>query len=234
MKQHYSEIFVEKAKIKHGDKYDYSQSKITNSRMKTKIVCPIHGEFEQRANDHLIGYGCSECGGTKKLTTDKFIQKAKEIHADRYDYSLCEYKTARIKVKLICPTHNEFEITPNNHLNGKGCRQCGLDNGVWSYSVWEEKGFKSINFDSFKIYIIECWNDNEHFFKIGKTFKTIKHRFKTSKLMPYQYKVIKFIEGDSKYISELELALKNINKENSYLPNKEFNGRYECFSKVTY
>ena len=54
------------------------------------------------------------------------------------------------------------------------------------------------------------------------------------KLMPYSYKTIKIIEGDAKYISELELELKNKNKENSYLPIKEFNGRYECFSNVTY
>jgi hypothetical protein len=234
IKPPYSKIFIDKAKIKHKDKYNYSQSIITNSKTKIKIICPSHGIFEQTPNDHLNGYGCPDCGGTKKLTTDKFIDKAKQIHADRYDYSICEYKTTKTKLKLICPTHGEFEVTPNNHLNGKGCRQCGLNNGVWSYSLWEQKGLKSINYDSFKLYIIECWNDNERFFKIGKTFKTIKHRFKSYKLMPYQYKVIKFIEGNARYISELEIELKNDNKENSYLPIKEFNGRYECFSIVSY
>jgi len=234
IKPPYSELFVDKAKTKHKDKYDYSQVIYVNNRTKINIICPTHGVFEQTPNDHLNGYGCPDCGGTKRLTTDKFINKAKEIHADRYDYSLCDYKTAKTKVKLICPTHGVFEITPNNHLNGKGCRQCGLDNGVWSYSLWEQKGLKSVNYDSFKLYIIECWDDNERFYKIGKTFKSIQKRFKGSKHMPYQYKVIKFIEGDARYISELELELKNSNKENSYLPKKEFNGRYECFSNVSY
>lgn len=226
--------FIDKAKKAHNDKYDYSQVNYVNNRTKIKIICPTHGVFEQTPNDHLNGYGCPDCGGTKRLTTDKFIDKAKEIHADRYDYSLCDYKTTIKKVKLICPTHGAFEITPNNHLNGKGCRQCGLDNGVWSYSLWEQKGLKSVNYDSFKLYIIECWDDNERFYKIGKTFKSIQKRFKGSKHMPYQYKVIKFIEGDARYISELELELKNSNKENSYLPKKQFNGRYECFSNVSY
>jgi len=178
MKKSNTNKFINKAKKIHGDKYDYSQVNYVNNKIKIKIICPTHGAFEQTPNDHLTGYGCPDCGGSKRLTTDKFINKAKEIHADRYDYSLCDYKTTKTKVKLICPTHGVFEITPNNHLNGKGCRQCGLDNGVWSYSLWEQKGLKSVNYDSFKLYIIECWDDNERFYKIGKTFKSIQKRLK--------------------------------------------------------
>jgi hypothetical protein len=233
VKKPYSEIFLEKAVIKHDNKFDYSLAEITNSKTKIKIICPIHGEFEQRPNDHLNGYGCPDCGGTKRLTTDKFIEKAKELHGDRYDYSKVIYKTTTDKVIITCPVHGDFESKPNNHLNGKGCKQCGWDNGVWSYSQWEQKGFKSINFDSFKVYVIECWNDNERFFKIGKTFKTIEDRFKGNKLMPYNYKVIKLIEGDAKYISELELEYKNKHIKETYLPLIKFNGRYECFTNVT-
>lgn len=233
IKKTYLEIFLEKGKIKHNDKYDYSLSQPINSKSKVIIICPTHGEFEQTANDHLQGYGCGKCGGTKKLTTNEFISKSKTIHGDKYDYSLCEYKTTKEKIKIICQIHGEFKITPNNHLNGKGCKKCGFDYGVWSYSLWEEKGLNSPNFDSFKLYVIECWDDEERFIKIGKTFKSVANRFKGKKIMPYHFKLINMIEGSAKEISELEIEMKNKNKINSYLPKKEFNGRYECFSSIS-
>ena len=63
----------------------------------------------------------------KKLTTEDFIKKAKEIHSDKYDYSLVEYKKSNEKVKIICPIHGVFEQQPNAHLNYKGCFKCGID-----------------------------------------------------------------------------------------------------------
>ena len=59
-----------------------------------------------------------------KLTTEEFIKKAREIHGDKYDYSLVDYKNAHTKIKIICPIHGEFEQAPFNHLNGKGCLKC--------------------------------------------------------------------------------------------------------------
>jgi hypothetical protein len=225
------QLFLNNAKNKHGERYDYSLVEYVKSSIKVKIICPEHGIFEQRPNDHLY-YGCGMCGGTKKLTTDDAISKFKDIHGERYDYSLVEYVNSASNVKIICPEHGIFEQKPNNHLMGKGCKKCGVDYGVWSYSIWEEKGLKSNKFDSFKLYVIECWDSEEHFFKIGKTFRTINSRFKGEKFMPYDYKVINIIEGDSKYISELEQEYKKKYKEKKYLPKKEFNGRYECYTNL--
>lgn len=232
-RKQYSEAFLIKANQKHNGKYDYSLVNYQKRDVKIKIICPIHGVFEQRPGDHLR-YGCGECGGTKQLTTENFIEKAKKIHGNKYDYSLVEYQKAKVKVKVICPIHGIFEIDPNNHLFKKGCRQCGLNTGVWSFSQWEEKGLKSTSFDSFKLYIIECWNDDERFYKIGKTFKTVNDRFKGNSFMPYNYKVLKVIEGDAKYISELEVELKNKNNKHPYQPKLKFNGWYECYVNVTY
>ena len=61
---------------------------------------------------------------SKKVTTESFIKKAKEIHGDKYDYSNVVYKKAREKVIIICPKHGEFVQTPNSHLNGNGCPHC--------------------------------------------------------------------------------------------------------------
>lgn len=53
--------FLKKAKQVHGDKYDYSKVEYVNSKTKICIICPIHGEFWQRPNDHLNGHGCPNC-----------------------------------------------------------------------------------------------------------------------------------------------------------------------------
>jgi hypothetical protein len=50
--------FIEKARLKHGDKYDYSKAEYTNSKTKVCIICPEHGEFWQTPGDHLDGHGC--------------------------------------------------------------------------------------------------------------------------------------------------------------------------------
>ena len=121
-------IFIEKARQIHNDKYDYSKVNYVNSRTKVCIICPEHGEFWQTPHNHLKGYGCAECGKEKshlpKITTEDFIAKSKERHGNKYDYSKAYYKTGDAKVCIICPEHGEFWQTPSNHINGSGCPKC--------------------------------------------------------------------------------------------------------------
>ena len=121
-------IFIEKARQIHNDKYDYSKVNYVNSRTKVCIICPEHGEFWQTPHNHLKGYGCAECGKEKshlpKITTEDFIAKSKEIHGNKYDYSKVCYKTSDTKVCIICAEHGEFWQTPSNHMNGSGCPKC--------------------------------------------------------------------------------------------------------------
>jgi len=127
-----TEKFIKKSKIIHGDKYDYSLVETDGIFNKVKIICPIHGFFEQSPNAHLRGYNCQKCGHLKtsrKKTsnTEKFIKKAKEIHGDKYDYSLVEYKSAKTKVKIVCSIHGVFEQMPTIHThktNRSGCLIC--------------------------------------------------------------------------------------------------------------
>lgn len=119
--------FINKATEIHGNKYDYSLVNYVNLRTKVKIICPIHGEFEQSPDKHFRKRGCQKCGGTTKLTTNEFIIKAKNIHGDKYDYSLVDYSNSHNKVKIICPKHGEFEQLPYGHLNGFGCSNCGYN-----------------------------------------------------------------------------------------------------------
>jgi very-short-patch-repair endonuclease len=72
----------------------------------------------------LMGQSCPTCGGTKKLTTETFIEKAKAIHGDKCSYDKVEYVNHATKVIITCPEHGDFEQTPNSHLDGKGCLAC--------------------------------------------------------------------------------------------------------------
>ena len=109
----------------HCDRYDYSLVDYKNIDTKVKIICKVHGVFEQSPYEHLKGGNCPYCYGLYK-TTEQFIEEANKVHNNKYDYSLTEYKRAKIKVKIICPVHGIFEQIPNNHLAGQGCPECSL------------------------------------------------------------------------------------------------------------
>ena len=60
-----------------------------------------------------------------KLTTEKFIEKARAVHGDTYDYSKTQYVRSTEKVCITCPEHGDFWQVPTSHLRGVGCPKCG-------------------------------------------------------------------------------------------------------------
>ena len=130
VKKYTLKSFIEKARETHNDKYNYSKVNYVNIKTKICIICPKHGEFWQTPHDHLCGQGCPKCGNEKiakikQYTTEDFIQKAKEVHGDMYDYSKVNYINPLTKVCIVCPEHGEFWQKPANHLHGQGCPKCG-------------------------------------------------------------------------------------------------------------
>jgi hypothetical protein len=121
-----TEEFIKEAIDIHGNKYDYSKTQYSHSKLNIKIICPIHGEFSQRASHHLEGNGCKKCNSRLK-NTNQFIQKAIDVHGDKYNYSLVEYINSRSNVKIICSIHGKFIQKANSHLQGRGCLKCGLN-----------------------------------------------------------------------------------------------------------
>lgn len=127
-----TQTFIEKAIKVHGSLYDYSLVDYTHSRTKVSIVCKQHGVFLQMPALHLSGYGCAECGQLRKRelfssTLEEFITQATLLHGDFYDYSNVEYVNAMQKVDIVCPKHGVFHQTPSSHLEGHGCKKCGID-----------------------------------------------------------------------------------------------------------
>lgn len=159
-----------------------------------------------------------------------------EVHGEAFDLSRVNYTRGRDNITIGCKKHGFVDVQFNNLVQHRGCPKCGnellkeevKDNGGWEYSKWEEQGLKSNNFDSFKIYVIKCWNEEEEFFKIGKTFNTMKDRMKgnnCSKAMPYNWEVVKlFPLTDARSVCELEVEAKNLLREFRYTPKIEFSG----------
>jgi hypothetical protein len=113
-----TEEFIKRAKQIHGDKYSYDLVVYAGRFTRVKIRCPIHEIFNQSPNNHLIGNGCNTC---------RFIERSKEKHGDKYDYSKCIYKHSHKNIIIICKKHGEFEQTPASHLHGAGCQKCGIE-----------------------------------------------------------------------------------------------------------
>jgi hypothetical protein len=119
-----TEYFINKSKSIHGNKYNYSLTNYVNSFTKVKIICPIHGMFEQFPNNHYK-QNCPDCYD-RYLANDSFIDKSNSVHGYKYDYSKTNYENSKSKIKIICPEHGEFEQKPNDHISGKGCPKCGI------------------------------------------------------------------------------------------------------------
>ena len=169
---------------------------------------------------------------------EMFIENATNLHNNFYSYVDVKYKNNKIDVRIICPKHGAFMQTPNTHLEGRGCNKCGRDRtlkalrnkpNTFSHSEWCKMSDEADG--SPKVYIIKIWNDEEVFYKVGKTFKTVTERFKGGRL-PYDYVVIDVIEGSGPHISKLEVEMQKINEDNRYVPKIKFGGMYECFTKI--
>ena len=150
--------FITDAVKIHGDRFDYAKSEYKGTHKPLIIMCHEkdengveHGEFWQTPHDHLSGNGCPKCKGKKiwdtrgRLTVNEVKEKFKKVHGDEYDYSLfTEYKKNSIPIQVICKKHGVFTVTPNNHLNGRGCPLCRTDKISQKQRLPKEEAIKRI------------------------------------------------------------------------------------------
>lgn len=129
---HNTSEFIAKAKLIHGEVYDYSKVVYKRAIEKVEILCVRHGLFLQQPNNHLTGYGCKRCAientaAGRVNEVSSFIRKARELHGNKYDYSLVVKGMNEIPVQIICPVHGVFNQPPIRHLFGKGCKKCATE-----------------------------------------------------------------------------------------------------------
>ena len=127
-----TDTFISKAKLVHGETYDYSSSAYTKNDEKIEIICRKHGSFWITPHYHTTQKtGCPACGKIKRkdanvYTQQDFLDKAKSIHGGKYNYSKVIYVNCRNKIEIECPTHGTFWQSPDCHIGKQqqGCPRC--------------------------------------------------------------------------------------------------------------
>ena len=222
--------FIERCNSLHNNKYDYFKTKYTGSRNEVLITCKEHGDFSQRASTHLQGSGCSHCAGNSNYSNEEFIERCRRIHNNKYNYSLVKYKNTESEVLINCKYHGEFSQNAGSHLLGKGCPLCGILNRGWTNKSFENACNRN-NRGLAMLYVLKIYNDDEMFYKVGKTSRSVKERFDKSNL-PYDYDTLFCIEGEPSRVSELERIILREKRGSQYMPTKTFGGSTECLSDI--
>lgn len=191
-----TEEFITRAVKVHGDRYDYLGTTYKDMKTNVSVVCPIHGEFTQRPYDHLQGRGCKKCGGTNPLTTEEFIERAKQVHKNKYDYSKSKYILNDIKVEIVCHKHGSFWQSAHAHLNGSGCSGCS------------QSGFNTSK-PGILYYLKITTDDNQELYKIGITNRSVNERFRLQDLQKIEIvKQRRYENGQDAYDKEQEILKK--------------------------
>ena len=116
-----TESFIAEAKEIYGDHYDYSKVDYKNRDHRVVVTCPVHGDFQVYAREHLDGKGCPKCE-----KGEKFLAKLEEKFGDKFGLEQFVYESSTSPVTLICPTHGAFSRLPHQILNSRfGCPECG-------------------------------------------------------------------------------------------------------------
>ena len=118
-----TESFIAEAKTIYGDRYDYSKVVYINRDHRVVVTCPVHGEFQVYAREHLDGKGFPKCE-----KGERFLIKLKEKFGNKFGLDKFVYESSTSPVTLICPTHGVFSRLPHQILNAPlGCPECGND-----------------------------------------------------------------------------------------------------------
>lgn len=168
--------------------------------------------------------GCPECkkelmGIKFRKPNEKFIEEARILHGDRYDYSKTEYTKIKEKVVIICPDHGEFIQTSGDHLQGNGCPTCG------GYSFWKSKIDTSRNA---YLYLMLLEGNGEKFLKIGVSINPNQRasQIQVQTKNEYRVAVLSCISGNANECATVERLMRNVTKK--YVPQIKFGGWTEC------
>ncbi len=176
--------------------------------------------------------------GSLQSAIDKtayMIEQFKEKHNNKYTYPNFKYVGNRVKGKIECPIHGEFEQLTDVHLMGSGCRSCAfIKNDNYKGRGYSRSDYiKTANGRDGILYILKCFGNNEKFYKIGITIQNIKIRYNNKEKLPYKYEIIFQHTCDAGCVWDLEkLYLKKL-KNYRYKPLINFKGYTECLDIQT-
>jgi hypothetical protein len=155
-----------------------------------------------------------------------FKLKCANVHSNKYDYSISNYKSHDQKIDIICKKHNVFSQRAVDHISGNGCIKCRNE----SNNGPMESLFKHFPETPVFIYFFKCSNDEEEFYKVGLSNNPNKRVYG----LPYKIEIISYYKSTVGELYPVEKAyherFKQLNIQ--YIPKKNFGGWTECF-KIT-
>jgi hypothetical protein len=221
-------VFVVKAIKVHGNKYDYSETIYTDSKIHVDITCSEHGKFRQAPNNHLKGRGCPKCAGIG-LTKSEWVERFKKVHGNFYDYSELNFIGVRNKVEIVCREHGSFWQLPLSHRRGEGCLECFKDKqkkGLYwkSISAVGLKGFYGTDAPS-NLYILLL---NNSFIKVGLAKEIHTRMTRINRESGYSVEKLYSIPGVANELFDLEQDILRNSNLKQYYPEQSFGGASEC------
>jgi len=216
------EGFEIKGSKKYNNFYDYSLSLYVDAKTKLKIICPVHGMFEQTPNSHFSMGGCKKCGTSRTVNklagdTASFCKAAEDLNGVAYNYSDVVYERAMCKVRISCNTcQTTFNQTPNAHLGGAGCPCCAKT----GYNSGKEG----------HLYVLA----SDSIVKVGITNRKPKDRAKSiSKSSGEDFAVVAdWLFYNGKEAHEIEQRVLRALRKTHVQPDAKFDGYSECFINV--
>ena len=128
-----TEEFIKRARERFSERFNYHYVEYYSMHTEVKITCPAHDMFRQKPINHFTGAGCPDCSSkSMKLSGpyryNKYINKAKSIHKEKYDYTKTQFENYKNNVIISCiDCLCDININPIDHLHGFGCTGCWND-----------------------------------------------------------------------------------------------------------
>lgn len=149
-----------------------------NNNIKYDFICHEkdkygneHGKFKISFNSLYSGHKCNKCSGRYVTDTESFIKYSKLLHGDKYDYSKVDYTDSHTPVTVKCnKCGNYFDILPNYHLTGIGCKICGQKESIKKRTLSQEEFKEKI----FKIFGKDRYDLTNAIYTRGKDYVTVK------------------------------------------------------------
>lgn len=144
-----TEEFIKKAREVHGNKYNYNKTNYINSYSKVTITCPIHGDFEQIAWNHLVGNGCPHCKSSKleesvrdalEKNNIDFIPQGTWDWLVYKDHQYVDFYLPRLNVVIECQGEQHFKAV--NFFGGEEGFKSTVDHDKNKLKLCTEHGIK--------------------------------------------------------------------------------------------
>lgn len=161
----------------------------------------------------------------KKL---EFLNPSLTITSDKYINTLN-------KLDIRCEQGHDFKRTWNALSQNPKCPKCSYENmdGSFNETLAKRNRNEWLNVDS-SVYVIECFDkfNDELFYKIGITTRSVADRFRTQTEMPYEYETKYIIKANLYECVYIEKELHFFHRNYQYYPKKDFEGYTECFRDI--